>query len=462
MADSRSAASLAPRSPQRCPAWGGPPTIRSCAMPRRRRPVGTISWPSCPPVPAAATAVLAGLLSRLGGASPGCCSPRTRTSTNGPARIHLLAAETGLVWCSPTAPAVRHAGASKTGQSTCWSTSPAAALALHRRSALRPETLAAVCSPGRKSGARRASIASLMQDLRRRRSASSLASAPDRAGDLVERYARRALTVGAPGWTEHRSVGTGPDGERAVEPAGRPFRAGRAARSRPRWSSGALDRGARGERSASVPSCRTSSQLVTGDAPSVQTVIAFDPPTPARLRSSWRRAKSCCWCRRHGSVRARIAPPAGRCGFRVHSIRGERAEARRAAIVATLETGPLDRRAAHLAPLFERYDAGGGSGGAVRALVGRAGRARAAPVAEADVVGDVQGVREVGKKDGATVNDLVAVLTKEVRVDREKDRASGAAGRLYAGGNPRAGGGADCRGAQPNDDQAEAGHGKGG
>jgi hypothetical protein len=71
-----------------------------------------------------------------------------------------------------------------------------------------------------------------------------------------------------------------------------------------------------------------------------------------------------------------------------------------------------------LAPLFERYD-----GAAVAAALFElwsAGGSTPTPATVPDIPAVAKVFVGVGKKDGATVNDLVAVLTKEVRVDRSR------------------------------------------
>jgi hypothetical protein len=95
------------------------------------------------------------------------------------------------------------------------------------------------------------------------------------------------------------------------------------------------------------------------------------------------------------------------------------AAAERAAIVKQLESGTPERAVHALAPLFERHDP------AVIAAalyeLWRAGPGAAVAGAPASEVPATARVWvNVGRNDEATPNDLVAVLTKEVRVDRAK------------------------------------------
>ena len=89
----------------------------------------------------------------------------------------------------------------------------------------------------------------------------------------------------------------------------------------------------------------------------------------------------------------------------------------RAAIVKALETGKPDRALLTLAPLFERHDPATVAA-ALYDLWTSAGPA-AAPQPP-DIPATAKIYAGVGKKDGATANDFVAVLTRELRVPREK------------------------------------------
>ena len=94
------------------------------------------------------------------------------------------------------------------------------------------------------------------------------------------------------------------------------------------------------------------------------------------------------------------------------------AGARRAAVARAIEERKSDAAMLTLAPLFERHD----PATVAAALFDLWTTAPAAPTTppptEAPATARIY--VGVGRKDGATVNDLVAVLTKEVRVDRAK------------------------------------------
>lgn len=376
-----------------------------------------------PPVPAAATPVLAGLLSRLGGGVTGLLLASEADLGEWAGRIHLLAGETGLdvVLAHGPGRAARRLRAER--PIDLLVTSPATALALHRRSALRPETLASVLLAWPEEWDDEDGLSSLMQDLSKDAQRIVVASAPDRSADLVERYARRALTVSAPGldgviapsgsvrtvsvpWC--RRVAAIPELVELLDPA-----------SVAVWT---LDRANEAAIRQALTSSDPSIQLVTGDAPASQTIIAFDPPTPARLRQ----------LTAAGEVVVLMPPATEAYVRRIASTRrplrlsgaldaaATAAEARRAAIVATLERGALDRALLTIAPLIERYDAAEVAAALFDLWSGAPVPHVAAPAAEAVSSAIAKVFVGVGKKDGATVNDLVAVLTKEVRVDREK------------------------------------------
>jgi hypothetical protein len=95
-----------------------------------------------------------------------------------------------------------------------------------------------------------------------------------------------------------------------------------------------------------------------------------------------------------------------------------RAAGQRAAIAKAIETGNADRALLTLAPLFERHDPTRVAA-ALYDLWSTSTPAEA-PSRVPDIPATAKIFVGVGKKDGATANDLVAVLTKELRVDRGK------------------------------------------
>lgn len=160
-------------------------------------------------------------------------------------------------------------------------------------------------------------------------------------------------------------------------------------------------------------------RVVTGDAPRAHLVVAFDLPTAERLRQLL------------GAGEVVLLVPPGTEAY-VERIAAPRrvlrlpglldvvetaGAARRAAVVRAMETVSPERALQVLSPLFERYDPSAVAA-ALYELWITAGAA--APPPQPDIPPTMKIYVGIGKKDGATVNDLVAVLTKEIRVDRGK------------------------------------------
>jgi ATP-dependent RNA helicase DeaD len=371
-----------------------------------------------PPSPAYAVPALAGMLSRLGPGARGLllCSEAQLNEWG------LLATSIGgdalrIQVARGTARAMRRL---KAAEVDLVVTSPDTALALHRRSALGPEDVGAVFLAWPESWEGGESLAPLMQDLSKDAQRIICTGAADRAADLVERYARRALTVGvSPAETAPpapagpvRTVGVSWDRRvqslaelvEIMDPA-----------SVVVWTA---DRSRHGDIARVLPRGDPSVKVVTGDAPRAAVVIAFDLPAPDRLRQLLTA----------GDVVLLVPPGAEsyvegvaaprrpvRLPGLVDAITAE-AAARRATIVRSIEEQRPEAALLTLAPLFERYDPA-----AVAAAVYRLWTSSAPPTPPvAELPGTAKIYVGIGKKDGATVNDLVAVLTKDIRVDRGK------------------------------------------
>jgi ATP-dependent RNA helicase DeaD len=371
-----------------------------------------------PPSPAYAVPALAGMLSRLGAGARGlllCSEAQLNewgllvTSIGGDAlRIQVARG---------TARAMRRL---KAAEVDLVVTSPDTALALHRRSALGPEDVGAVFLAWPESWESGESLPPLMQDLSKDAQRIICTGAADRAADLVERYARRALTVGV-----------SPAEKASPAPAG-PVRTAGVSWDRRAQSLAELveimdpasvavwtaDRSRHGDIARVLPRGDPSVKVVTGDAPKAAVVIAFDLPSSDRLRQLLTA----------GDVVLLVPPgtesyvegvasprrPVRLPGL-VDAITAE-AAARRATIVRSIEEQRPEAALLTLAPLFERYDPA-----AVAAAVYQlwtSSPAATPPVPE--LPGTAKIYVGIGKKDGATVNDLVAVLTKDIRVDRGK------------------------------------------
>jgi hypothetical protein len=175
---------------------------------------------------------------------------------------------------------------------------------------------------------------------------------------------------------------------------------------------------------AALPGGDSAIRVVTGDVPKADVVVAFDPPDSERLRRL-ADAGDVVLLMPPGTERwtARIADP--RRPLRLPGV-ADAAEAaaagRRAMVVRYLEQGGVDRALLALGPLLERYDPA-----AVAAALYELWTPQSTAPAPGDTAPTAQPTSRtakvfvgVGRNDGATPNDLVAVLTKEVRVPKEQ------------------------------------------
>ena len=371
-----------------------------------------------PPSPTAATPALAGMLSRLGDGHGGLLLAPAGQLDEWGRVVHLAAGDSGLrvQVAHGTARATRRLRGDSVD---LLITTPETAVALQRRAALHPDALTSVLLAWPEAWEEEESLSPLMQDLSKEAQRIVVTAAADRAADLVERYARRALTLGA----------GAPDGEVAgpVRTVSVPW--GRRVAALPDlvelldptslvvWTA---DRGAHETIAAATGLREPEGRVVSGDAPQAQVVIAFDLPTPERLRQLISA----------GEVVLLVPPGAERYVERLATPRRPlrlpgaldaattAAAARRGAIVRALEAGAPDRALLTLAPLFERHDPATVAAALYELWTAAAGAA--APVALPDIPATARVYVGIGKKDGATVNDLVAVLTKEVRLERGK------------------------------------------
>ena len=295
------------------------------------------------------------------------------------------------------------------------------ALALLRRSALGPESVASMFLAWPESWLDGESLAPLMQDLDKEAQRIISTSSPEGVADLVERYARRALTVGAPPAESPQPAAVGP-----VRTVGVPWERRASALSDlvevmdpvsvAVWT---LDRSRHRDIARALPAADPAVHVVTGDVPRAELVVAFDLPTPDRLRQLVGAGEVVLlvppgtepYVERIASPRRPLRLPGA-----VDAVESE-AAARRAAVARAVEGRKSEAAMLILAPLFERYDPATVAA-ALFDLWTAAPAAPAAPPPEAPATARIY--IGIGKKDGATVNDIVAVLTKEVRVDRGK------------------------------------------
>ena len=371
-----------------------------------------------PPSPASTTPAIAGMLARVGAGRAGLVLAPAGQLEEWGRIVHPLTAGSGLrVQVAKSAP--RATRRLRDDSLDLLITTPDIALALQARSALRADRVGAVLLAWPEGWDDEDAVSPLMQDLKDAQRI-VLTSEPDRAAGLVERYARRALTLVA-GAAEGPPVGpvrvvTVPWSRRVaalgdlvelLDPSSLVI-----------WTA---DRGPHEAIAGAVSLDQRDAQVVTGTAPTGGTIIAFDLPDPARLRQLATSA---------GELVLLVPPGAEPYVERLASPRRPlrlpgaleatttAAAARRAAIVRALETGNPERALLTLAPLFERHDPAAVAAALYELWTSATGTS--APAALPDIPATARVYVGVGKKDGATANDLVAVLTKEVRVERGK------------------------------------------
>ena len=369
-----------------------------------------------PPVPAYAAPAVAGLLSRLGDGNRALLLAPPGQLDEWGAVAHALAQDAGVrvQVAHGTARVVRRLKAEAVDLVIA---SPETALTLLRRSVLRMDGMAAVFLASPESWDEDDSITGIMQDLPKDKQRLIYTSAPDRVEALIERYAWKALTVG----NVVEATPAGPVRTVSVPWARRiPALADLVELLDPAslviWTA---DRSHHATIAQAVALVEPEVRLATGDAPEAGTIVAFDLPTAERLRQLLEA----------GDVVLLVPPGTEGYAARIASPRRPlqlpgpvdavtaAAAGQRAAILKAMETGKADRALLTLAPLFERYDPASVAA-ALFDLWASAGPGLPPPMP--DIPATAKIYVGVGKKDGATANDLVAVLTKDLRVERGK------------------------------------------
>jgi hypothetical protein len=316
------------------------------------------------------------------------------------------------------------------GQVDVLVTTPAAALQLLERSALKTDQLAAVVLAWPEAWGGAEPLTVLMHDLQKDAQRVVFTAAPARAADVIERYARKALTVGFPPAEVPPPAPAGPVRTVSV-PWGR--RAAAVAElaellDAQSFSVWCMDSTGVALVTGALAGRATGANVTDGTVGPSELVIAYDPPTPERLRALLAA----------GPVVLLVPPSAepyvaaitaSRRSLRltgaVDSALDEAAK-RRTSIAGLLESGVPTTGLLALAPLFERHDPS-----AVAAALYQLAFEKPAPVAPAaapareapEPAPTTSGATarmfvSVGKQDGTTASDLVAVLTKEVRIDK--------------------------------------------
>jgi DbpA RNA binding domain len=370
-----------------------------------------------PPVPVYAAPALAGMLSRVQHGKPALVVVPSVQLEEWGTLISDLSRDASLRILPARGPA-RAMRRLRDNSLDVLVTSLDTALLLVARSALRMETVAALLVAWPEFLPDDDSVMPLMQDLPREAQRIVYTAEGSRVTGLVDRYARKALTTGVPAadaalarpvrtastsWI--RRIQTLADVIELLDPA-----------SLVVWTA---DRGYHDIIRRQIAGTEPDVQLVTGDAPAASTVVAFDLPGRGRLQQLL------------DAGEVILLVPTGTETYAAH-LAGQRRplqlpgavdEARstesmqREEIRKAIEAGRGTRSVLSLAPLFERYDA---------TLVAAAlfelwrGSHRESPAPSAPAAETAKVYVGAGKKDAVTPNDLVAVLTKELRVDRTK------------------------------------------
>ncbi|HET6779233.1 MAG TPA: DbpA RNA binding domain-containing protein [Gemmatimonadales bacterium] len=368
-----------------------------------------------PPIPSYASPALAGVLSRLDAGRRALVLVPAGQLEEWGVLIHRLARDTPIRVhvARGTARAMRQLRADALDVLVATADT---ALTLVGRSALQMDRIGSLVLAWPELMTGEDSITPLMQDLPKDAQRLVYTSEAGRVDSLVERYARKALTTRL----GDESLPVGPVRTVTVSWSGRIRALADLVElldptSLTVWTADSRYHDAITESIAGNP---PELQLVMEDAPSSSTIIAFDVPPAHRLRQLVTAGEVVVLVPPGAEAYlARIAAPR-----RVLQLPGPLDEARsaeaaqRRRIVETIETGRSQRALLTLAPLFERYDSTAVAAALYEIWTGSA----LPPAASAEVPASARIYVGIGKKDGATANDLVAVLTKELRVDRTK------------------------------------------
>jgi ATP-dependent RNA helicase DeaD len=368
-----------------------------------------------PPVPAYAAPAVAGVLNRLErGKRAVVIAPAPQLEEWG-ALVHLLGSALG-VRVQVARGAARAMRRLRADTLDVLVASPDIALTLVTRSALQMDSVGSLLLAWPEMLLDEDAITPLMQDLPRDAQRIGYTSEAERVPALVERYARKALTIGSgpesPLSSSVRTVSTSWSGRiralgelvELLDPSSLAI-----------WTADRHYHPAIKEVTASQPEL----EVTTGDAPEASMVIAFDLPTPLRLQQLVTAGEVVLMVPAGTETYANriVAKPRPLLlPGPLDEVRSAEA-AQRATIAKAIQEEHSNRALLTLAPLFERHDAT--TVAAALYQLWTASPTATAPVSPAPAA-NARIYVGLGKKDGANPNELVAVLTKELRVDRTK------------------------------------------
>lgn len=294
---------------------------------------------------------------------------------------------------------------------------PATHLDLQRRSLLPADEVAAVIAAWPEGWEDREALGTLLADVPKEAQRVVVTSSPAEAAPLVERHAWRAVTVGEPmtavpvaeevrtaavAWS--RRAAAVAEVAEVLDPA-----------SLAVWTA---DTSHHPELRAVLAGLGVDATVTAGETPAAAAVVAFDPPSAARL------AALCAT----GPVTL-LAPPGteaylARIAARrrplvlpgaLDAATGEGAR-RRDLVERVLRETPLEEPLVLLGPLLERHDAAAVAAALYHLWV-TASRPQARP-ATAPAGGVTRLWIGAGKRDGIGPGDLVGLLVRELKVDR--------------------------------------------
>lgn len=370
-----------------------------------------------PPSPAWAGPALAGLISHAAGEPVGrvlvLCPPAAVAEWG--AAIAELTRDTPLRSTVAYGPS-RATRLLRDGAVDLVVVSPEVALELIGRSALRPADLTAVSLIWPEQWADANLLGPLMQDLPKTAQRLLIGTDPVRTAELAERYARRAATAEPP-------PPTGPTGPVRTVAVAWERRARVVAElievldpeRLTVWTADRRLHPALRQALAAAPGAQLRADLPTDPAGTIVAVDLPDHPTLSALLAAGEvillvPPGTETWVASHATPRRPVILP-GMVGDAVEEVRR-----RRRAIAAAIEAGEWHEAALALAPLFERYEAPAVAAGLYTLWT------RRPPAAPASTPSRTEATARVwigaGRRDQIGPNDVVALLTREIGLDK--------------------------------------------
>lgn len=323
----------------------------------------------------------------------------------------------------------------RAGQVDVLVASPSEAQQLVEKSVLKTDQLAAIVLAWPESWGGAEALAVLMHDLGKETQRIVCTAQPEAAADVIERYARKALTAGFPPAESPPMSPVGP-----VRTVSVPWNRRAVAVAEvvelldpARVTVWCADEAGVTAVEAAMAGHDADAVVTDGDVEPTELVVAYDLPTPARLRTLVAAGPVVLLVPPAGEAYvAKIAAP--RRSLRLTGVvdaAQDEAARRRGTISKILEAGVPGTGLLALAPLFERHDPSAVAAAIYQLWTGHASdpvptpAARPADAPAAVVESAAPGATarmfvSVGRQDGTTAADLVAVLTKEVRIDKSK------------------------------------------